>query len=101
MSRKKGSESLLAEWARIHDAFAELFPHLAAVLGDEGDFNGLFLKVQADGTVLAVLKRFDSSGSPMVCFGSGYGAVGALHGVDRTVAGNGWRVDKPWSAKSV
>jgi hypothetical protein len=91
---------VVAEFTRIHDGFSTLFPHLAGVLGDETSFNGLRLNVRDDGTVLAILKRFDQSGGPIVCFGVGYGAVGALHGLDRTVASGSWKVDKPWEPKS-
>lgn len=100
MPRSKSSSSVVAEFTRIHEEFSGLFPHVSAIFGDAAEFNGLVLKVRDDGTVLAVLKAFGSDGAPIVCFGTGYGPVGALHGLDRSVQGGSWKKDKPWPGGS-
>ena len=93
-SKRPGGEG---RWLRLSDLIRETLPHLHAVLCSEDDFIELRLMAKADGTTLAILKRYGSDGGPMICFGSGYGAMASLLAIDATVQGGKWRVDKPWS----
>lgn len=101
MARKKAAhDSRQAHWLSVHDRFRESFPHVFSVLEREEDFISLLLKAKDDGTCLAVLKQFGPDGAPMVCFGSGYGAVACILGLDASIQGNKWRVDTPWDHKN-
>lgn len=88
------------KWAAIDDALRGVLPHLASVLADEDDFLGMHIKPRGDGTTLAVVKRYNGDGTPMVCFGSGYGVAGCLMAADSAIQGDNWRIDKPWSPSS-
>lgn len=46
---------------------------------------------------LAIIKASAADGTPIVCFGSGEGFIGALLGAESAVAANRWREDKPWA----
>jgi hypothetical protein len=91
MSKKKtGVEAFLA-----FDALVEgELPHLHAFFTREEDYRGLSIKPRDDGTFLAVALGTASDGAPMVCFGQGYGVVGALMGLDHTLRAGGWKKDK-------
>lgn len=90
--KKRNSQLMLA----IASGLKEQLPHLFAVLDNEQDFIELRVKARDDGSTLAILKRYDAEGGPVVCFGNGYGCVGALMAIDATIQGGSWRVDKPW-----
>lgn len=92
-SRVSGQERFLAVIA----SFEEAFPQISAWCADEEDFSELRLKLRDDSSVLAIAKGYGSDGTPMVCFGVGYGVVGALLGLEGSIQGNNWRVDKPWA----
>lgn len=96
MSKSKGAQSARARYAALDAALRAGVPHLLAVWDAEDDFLGFNIKVNLDGTVLAVLKRAGSDGTDMVCFGVGYGVIGAFLAIDATVNAGAWRVDKPW-----
>jgi len=74
-------------------------PHLYAVLQDESNFIELRIKMRADGSMLGILKRHGDDGGPMVLFSNGYGAAGALLGLDLAIQGNAWKVDTPWPGR--
>lgn len=86
-------------WSELETWFQTKLPHLGAVLANEEDFIELRIKMRFDGTTLGILKRYDSNGGPVVCFGTGYGVVLCLLALDATVQGGNWRVDKPWKPK--
>ncbi len=96
ISTKKGHAQV---WVDLDDLFKGLLPHLRAVLIDESDFVELRLKAKPDGTTLAILKKYDMSGGPVVCFGSGYGVFGSMLAINGTIAAGNWKVDKPWQPR--
>lgn len=84
----------VARFIEIDRVLAGAFPHLHGFFVDEEDYRGLSIKPRPDGTFLAVAMGCSSDGSPMVCFGQGYGVVGALFGLDRSLQAGSWKVDK-------
>lgn len=95
---KKNSKA--EAWAELDAALLGCVPHLASFFADAEVFVELRVKVRDDGTVLAIAKGYGSDGSPVVCFGSGYGVAGALMAIDSTIQGGHWRVDKPWADRN-
>lgn len=93
MSRQ---DSQRGRYDAAHKTFSQLFPQIYSVLDRERDFVSLLVKVRDDGSCIAVLKEFGPDGAKLVCFGSGYGAVGALLGLEGSVAAGHWKVDKPY-----
>lgn len=83
-------ERFLAFDSIVKDAL----PQFHAFLTDEEDFRGFSVKPRDDGTFLAVAMGTSSDGLPVVCFGQGYGATGAIYGMERTLAANQWKTDK-------
>lgn len=100
MARRTKKNSSQERWMELGDTLERLLPHLSSVLGDSDDFIALYLKARDDGTILAIAKKYASDGSPVVCFGSGYGVAGALMAIDATIQGGHWKVDKPWGGGS-
>lgn len=96
MVKKNAGASLQTRWIVNCDAVAGLFPHVSGWFTDEDSFRELRFKARDDGTTLAIAKGYDSDGSPVVCFGSGYGLVGAFMAIDAAMQGGNWKVDKPW-----
>jgi hypothetical protein len=97
MQQKNKKRTQAERYAWVHDKLQEMVPHVFSFLMDEDDFVELRIKKQADGSCLAIAKGYDSDGSPVVCFGGGYGYVGALMAIDATIQGGNWRADKPWN----
>lgn len=97
MARKPRNNSREQVWKTLDDEIHKLLPHLYAVLSATDDFRELRLKARDDGTTLAIAKSYESDGTPIVCFGSGYSVSGALVAIDATIQGGNWKVDKPWS----
>lgn len=60
------------------------------------DCVGLNVKHRDSGDWIAVLRRFGPDGTPQVAFGSGVDFIGALMGLEGSLAANRWREDKPW-----
>lgn len=89
-SKKRGVERFLEFDAVVQ---GEL-PHLHAFFTKEEDYRGLSVKPRDDGTFLAVALGTAGDGAPVVCFGQGYGVVGALMGLDHTLQAGGWKADK-------
>lgn len=87
-------------WVELGEQLRRMVPHLYSVLSDEENFVELRIKARPDGTTLAVLKKYDMDGGPLVCFGSGYGATGSLIAINSTINSGNWKVDKPWSPES-
>lgn len=97
MPKKKSENKQMDRWQQV-DAFLRLqIPHFMAWQGSQADFNSVKFLARDDGTTLAVAKGYAADGSPVVCFGVGYGMVMALMALDGTMQGDGWRVDRPWS----
>lgn len=96
MRKKIKKSGLVVRYNRLHDGVAELTPSLYAFLNDVEEFSELRVKARDDGSVLAIAKGYDSSGGPIVSFGVGYDAIGALLGIDGTIQAGKWKVDKPW-----
>jgi len=96
VTRKTQKKTAQQRWVTLSDLIHEQVPHLFSVLDNEEDFVELRIKSRPDGTTLAILKKYDMDGGPVVCFGSGYGVVGSLVAVDATVQAGNWKVDKPW-----
>lgn len=86
-------------WSELESWFQVKLPHLGGVLADEADFIELRVKMRNDGTTLGILKRYDGKGSPVVCFGTGYGVVLCLLALDASIQGGNWRLDKPWKPR--
>lgn len=82
--------------AELGEAVRLRLPHFASWYVDEESFGELRLKARDDGTTLAIAKGYGPDGGAVVCFGSGYGLIGALIAIDATIQGGRWRVDKPW-----
>ena len=78
----------------VDEAIRKVLPHFHAWSGDEESFRRFQIKARDDGTFLAVASGYGADGTPMVCFGQGYGVIGALYGLDRAIQGDNWRVDK-------
>jgi len=93
---KSPKTSQAENWIKKEKDFRKLFPTVGAWLADEQDFSQLLLKVRPDGTTLAIAKGYGPDGGPIVCFGSGYGAIAALMAIEKTMQGGYWKVDKPW-----
>lgn len=100
MATKKRKGNSQHSWAELNQTFKTLIPQLHALWSAEDDFKEIRLTLRVDGTVLAIVKKHGEDGGPLVCFGSGYGIAGSLMAAEGTIAANGWKVDKPWSAKS-
>lgn len=93
MSKKNtGVES----YNSLHDAVHHSTPHLYAWFSDEEDFRELRIQHKPDGSCLAIAKGYGSDGGPIVCFGVGYGMLGAFIAVDRTIQAGNWREDPPY-----
>lgn len=88
-----------AVWAAFVDQIHAVIPHASSWWGEEDGFRELRLKRRDDGSTLAIAKGYGPDGGEVVCFGSGYGVVGALMAIDAAIQGGAWRVDKPWSDK--
>lgn len=84
------------KWHQVAEEWRASFPHLTHFLTNTSDFGEFRLKARDDGTVLAIAKGFDASGTPVVCFGVGYDPILSVLAIDRTIQGGHWRVDKPW-----
>lgn len=93
-NRKKGHQA--DRWLGIDNALKAGVPQVRSALADEDDFRELRLKLRDDRTTLAILKAYGSDGGPVVCFGSGYGVVGALMALNASIAVGAWKTDKPW-----
>lgn len=101
MSRKPTRKvSAATRLVQIDAALEVNVPQLRAVLGDEESFISLHIKMREDASMLAVLKAYGPDGGPLVCFGVGYGIAGCFLGLEGSIAGNRWRVDKPWHPES-
>lgn len=68
---------------------------------DREDFRGLTLKVADSGFALLVFKRVSGDGTPEVIFGSGDDFLEALWDVNRSIALDRWKVDKPFRGGEV
>lgn len=100
MARRQKKNSTQQRWVDLDESLQRLVPHLFSVLAESDDFIALYVKARDDGTILAIAKRYDSDGTPVVCFGSGYGVSGALMAIDATIQGGHWKTDKPWDGGS-
>lgn len=69
-------------------------PHLYGWLVDTENVRRFTVKAQDDGTYLAVAAGDGPDGGAVVCFGVGYGAIGAFYAIERTIQGGNWKVDK-------
>lgn len=96
MVKKSKGSSPQDRWLENCAQMKGAFPHASAWWTQEDEFRELRFKARDDGTTLAIAKGFDSGGGETVCFGSGYGLVGAMMAVDAAIQGGNWRVDKPW-----
>lgn len=100
MPTKSDDNHTLVRWGKLDNAGRELFPHLRSFLVSNGDFAEFRLKARDDGTILAIAKGYDASGTSVVCFGVGYDPFLAILACDQTIQGGHWRVDKPWAPKA-
>ena len=72
-------------------------PQLHAVLvRNAEEAVGLTVKHRDSGDWIAVLRRYGPDGDPQVIFGSGIDFIGALMGLEGSLAAGRWRVDTPW-----
>lgn len=101
MARKTSGDGRIRAWQELANALGEHTPQLNSVVGDADGFISLYVKLKDDGTIMGVLKRYGPDGGPLVCFGSGYGLSGCFIALDSSIAGNKWRVDKPWDPSKV
>ena len=93
-NRKKRSSG--ERFAKLGIELGDAVPHFYGYSEDPDQFIELRIKLRGDGSYLAILKGYGSDGTPLVCFGVGYGVAGALMAINATVAGGHWRVDKPY-----
>lgn len=100
MTRTVGNVRSGAGMAEFGEELHTWLPSFANWYEDEERFVELRLKARDDGTTLAIAKGFGPDGGPLVCFGSGYGLVGALIAVDATIQAGRWRDDPPWQPDS-
>lgn len=84
------------EWAKLVDQIHAIVPHVSSWWQDEDSFRELRLKMRPDGTTLAIAKGWGPDGGEVVCFGAGYGVVGAIMSIDASIQGGKWKFDKPW-----
>lgn len=96
----KSKNSRARAWEALEKSLRDNVPSLFGELSNEGSFVELRVKARNDGTTLTILKVDGPDGGPLVCFGSGYGAAGALMAIDATIQGGRWRADKPWPRNS-
>lgn len=96
MGTKSKKKSEVEKWVSFDGRVADGLPSLASWWSDEESFREVRVKLQMDGTVLAIAKGYSGDGGLVVCFGAGYGVTGALMGLDRSIQGGNWKEDKPW-----
>lgn len=78
-------------------AFKDLLPALYRCgVTEEDDFTEIRIKHRGAGDWLALVKRFDGDGAPVIVFGSGVDLLQALSSAEGLVAAGKWRVDRPW-----
>lgn len=99
MVRKQNKRSGGERLVEFDASFLKYVPHLRAFFSNEESFIDIRLKARDDGTILVIAKEYSSDGTPMVCFGVGYGVVAALLAIDATMNGGRWKIDKPWQPK--
>lgn len=100
MSTKARKITPSQRYTALGASIEKYIPHLWGVLTAEDDFIELRLKAREDGSILAIVKRYSPDGGPVVLFGNGYGASGALLAADAAIQGDSWREDKPWPGKN-
>lgn len=83
------------------DGFAIGCSHAYAyLLGvHSNDFRGMSVKVSEGGYILLVFKRVNGDGKPQVIFASGDDIVDALRELDRNIATDKWREEKPYVSR--
>lgn len=96
MSKANKRMTEAERFVALDAAFQQLLPAFYGVLCDEENFTSFLVKAKPDGTVISVVKQFGGDGGPMVVFGTGYGAIGALMGVEASIRADAWRPDTPW-----
>jgi hypothetical protein len=84
-------------YVQLEQGMFRPLPQLHAVLvrADE-ECAGLNVKHRDSGDWIAVLRRYGPDGQPQVAFGSGVDFIGALMGLEGSLAANRWREDRPW-----
>lgn len=90
--KKKVSE--VERFIAFDDMLRGALPQLHGFLTDEESYRGLSIRPRDDGTFLAIAMGTSSDGVPVVCFGQGYGASGALFGLDLSLGAGSWKKDK-------
>lgn len=100
MRRKTTKVNAVSRFTDLHDAVQEALPHLFGWLMDEEEFVELRVKMMVDGTCLAIAKGYGPDGGSLVCFGQGYGALGALFGINGTIQSGSWRLDVPYEDRN-
>lgn len=73
---------------------SHVFAYLLGVHAN--DFRGMVVKVDDGGYILLVFKRANLVGALEVTFASGDDIVDALRELDRNIATDRWKEDKPW-----
>lgn len=96
MPKKSSIDTSIERIVNMEKEMRVSLPQLFSLLNNEADFVSLLVKMRDDGNCLAIAKAIGEDGTPMVCFGAGYGYILALFAIERTMAGNHWRQDKPW-----
>jgi hypothetical protein len=72
-------------------------PQLYSIIGRQmEDFVSLLVRQRGLGDFIAVLKKYDDDGRPVVAFGTGFDYVSALLGLEGSIAAGRWRPDEPW-----
>lgn len=93
MGRKDGD----AVYLNLEKGLYVNLPQLRAVtLAAEEEFVSLLVKRRGASDWLVVCKRFAGDGGLEVVFGSGFDLVGALLGLEGSLAANRWRPETPW-----
>lgn len=92
--------SLQVRWAEIDDSLSRSAPHLSSFFVDSDAFREIRVKMNDDGTFLAIAKGYGSDGGERICFGVGYTVSSSLLAIDGTMQAGRWRLDKPWADRN-
>ena len=92
-----GSKDSAARYVQLELGIYSNLPQVRALVHADGvDFEGLLIKHRGVQDWIVVAKRIGPDGGPQVIFGSGFDFIGALLGLEGSLASNRWRVDTPW-----
>lgn len=96
-NRSDGAHSAGETFSEIHRVWATRLSNVYRWgAKEEGDALSLTLKCRGAGDWIAVAKRVGADGATEVIFATGFDFVSCFLALNGSMAGNRWRVDKPW-----